>query len=177
MPGDLPPRAAAILARHPGPVHLGASRLKWIGVLAIGLVLGAGGGLMVRTSATDPRTSAAMGWFGVAFFGLVALVALVQLLPGASGLTLDADGFETTTLFRRHRHRWAETGAFGTWNSGHATLVAFEAAAAPAGRLGAVNRALAGGNASLPDTYGLRADDLVLLMEAWRRRSLEASSA
>jgi hypothetical protein len=39
------------------------------------------------------------------FFGLVALVAPVAMLPGAGGLVLDREGFDVTSLFRRYRVR------------------------------------------------------------------------
>ena len=35
---DLPPRAAELLARYPGPVRLQPSPLKWLGVLALCLI-------------------------------------------------------------------------------------------------------------------------------------------
>ena len=72
---------------------------KWSGVLTVGLVLGFGGWLMI----TDPDRSRdrAMGWFCLIFFGLVALVAIVQLIPGSSRVVVTSKGLYQTALFRR----------------------------------------------------------------------------
>lgn len=54
------------------------------------------------------------GWIGhaiAAFFGLCAAVAAVQLLPGASSLRIDRDGFTCRSLFRSWSVRWDEVEA------------------------------------------------------------------
>ena len=96
---------AEILSRFPGPVTLRPSRTRWLLVLAIGLLFAVGGVWMIQ----DGRW---MGWYVLVFFGLVALIAAVAMLPGAGGLILDREGFDVTSLFRRYRIRWQDTADF-----------------------------------------------------------------
>lgn len=172
----LSPRAAALLARYPGPVRLMPSPLKWLGVVAAGLVFVAVGLWLIRLGATNPRVPAWVGWTSVLFFGLVAMVGLVQLIPGASSLTLDATGFEVVKFFRRSRRRWSEVGDFAVWRHAGNDLVVFEAARPAPAALASANRALTGRGAGLPDTYGLPAEDLATLLVAWQWRALAAAT-
>ena len=45
-------------------------------------------------------------------FGACAAVGAVMLLPGAGSLTLDAEGFEVCSLFRRQRIAWPRASGF-----------------------------------------------------------------
>ena len=99
------PAVSASMARFPGPVILRASRKKWLLVLAGGALFSAGGSWMISSGDRE-------GWFVLAFFSLVALAALLMLLPGAGLLTLDREGFEVTTFFRRRRTAWRESAGF-----------------------------------------------------------------
>ena len=60
---------------------------------------------MVATA--EPR-----GWAVLIFFGVGTIVSTVMLMPGAGGLTLDRDGFTTTSLFRANRSRWQNVTGF-----------------------------------------------------------------
>ncbi|MBL8552051.1 MAG: PH domain-containing protein [Hyphomonadaceae bacterium] len=51
------------------------------------------------------------GWLSIGFFGF-GVIAFTAFLFGNMGLTLDAEGFEVRTLFRRKRYRWAEVSEF-----------------------------------------------------------------
>jgi hypothetical protein len=158
---------AAILTRFPGPVTLYPSRKKWLLVLAGGAVFAVGGTLMIRDG--DPT-----GWFVLVFFAAVALVAAAVLLPGAGALTLDRDGFEITNLFRHHRIRWQDASGFTAARIPPARhlFVVFDQASASGKLVAHVNVAIAGRNASLPDTYGQSAEKLAELMAAWRGSAL-----
>src|SRR5262245_88142 len=105
--------ADAILARFPGPVTLAISRAKWLAVLAGGAAFVAIFVWMLRAGPDDVSSFERwIGWAGFLFFGLVMLVAVVMLLPGAGSLTLDADGFETCSLFRRFNTPWGQVSEF-----------------------------------------------------------------
>ncbi len=157
---------AAILSRFPGPVVLAPSRRKWLLVLGGCLVFVAAGLWVVH----DHPLS---GWLGVGFFGVGALVAAVMLLPGAGGLRLDSDGFEMTSLFRRHRSRWSEVGEFEVARvpPSRQKMVVFDDARTEHGALAKVNRKLVGRTGGLSDNYGLSHEDLAAVMNEWRARA------
>ena len=97
-------KTGAILSRFPGPVTLYPSRTKSILIL-LGCTVFVAGGLFAMQGNTFMR------WGAVAFFGTGMAVAIAGLLPGASQLKLDREGFEFTAMFRRHSVRWqAATG-------------------------------------------------------------------
>jgi hypothetical protein len=105
-------------------------------------------------------------WFTLILFSLAALVMLVQLLPGSGSLTVSRDGIEVRSLFRTHRYRWSELSEFGVYRVRGNTFVGFnfspEYRRSAAGR--ALARAFAGYEGSLPESFGLRAQDLAALL-------------
>ena len=162
-------KAASILSRFPGPVTLYPSRRKWLLVLLVGLVLGAGGVLMLRAGEW-------LGWLSLVFFAVVSLTALAAMLPGSSRLRLDKDGFEVRMLFRGSRKRGAETSEFGAAPippSGQ-VFVVFDDLTTTHKTLAGISTAIVGRNGALPDTFGLAAEDLAQLMTEWRRRALSS---
>lgn len=86
-------------------------------------------------------SGAAIGWATAGFFGLCAVVAGVTLLPRAAYLRL-------------------ERGA------GHVGFD-FSPEAEPAGA--AIASKMAGVQGGLPDTYGLKPEELAELLTLWRR--------
>ena len=165
----MPPRTdvSQILSRFPGPVTLYPSRRKWLLVFVGGVSFAIGGAFMVRSSE-------AMGWLPLIFFSLVALVAAVAMLPGAGALTLDRDGFEVTSLFRRHHTRWQDAHGFAAARIPPATQrwAVYDDISQSGKRLAKINVEIVGRNAALPDTYGLSPDDLGNLMMLWRERAV-----
>jgi hypothetical protein len=157
--------AADILARFPGPVTLHPSLRKWGLIFAGCAVFAIAGQAMIRDGALT-------GWFVLIFFGLGTLLAALAMLPGAAALTLDATGFEVTSFYRRSRTRWQDATDFIATRIPPARLrfVLFNDAA-HAGTLSRINAAMIGRNGAIPDTYGLRADDLAQLMAQWRDRA------
>jgi hypothetical protein len=161
------PTAAELLLRFPGPVTLYPSRKKWLLVFAGCAAFAVVGYLMIRSNEGK-------GWLVLIFFGLGALVALAVMLPGR-WLTLDGNGFEAKDLFRQRRGRWPDVSGFKAVRippSG-TEVVVYDDAAQRSGTLAAANAAITGRASWLPDTYGLKADDLALLMERWQRRAVE----
>jgi hypothetical protein len=157
---------AAILSRFPGPVVLVPSRRKWL------LVLG-GGLAFVAIGLWVMHDVPLWGWFGTSFFAVAALVAALMLLPGAGGLRLDSDGFEMTSLFRRHRSRWMEVSEFEVVRLPPSLqkMVVFDDVRTKDSALAKVNRSLAGRTGGLPDSYSLSHEDLAAIMNEWRARA------
>lgn len=158
---------AAILARFPGPVTLTPSPRKWL------LVLG-GCLAFVAIGIWQAGEQPLIGWSAVGFFGLGVLVAGAMLVPGAAGIVLDADGFEVTGFFRRHRTRWADATGFqaATVPPSAQKLVVYDDRGSENSTLGGINRRLSGRNSGLPDNYGLPPDDLAQVMMRWRERAV-----
>jgi hypothetical protein len=167
-----PTKAELILARFPGPVTLYSSRKKWFSLLLICGLIGAGGLAMVHYGISD-------GWFLLVVFGALTIISLGMLLPGASALTLDGLGFDVTKFFRSHRARWQDVKRFDTfelhrsrptWLVAAEKMVIYDDVRATSGILATVNKTLADHNAFLPDTYGLKGEELAWLMTQWRER-------
>jgi len=116
-----------------------------------------------------------MGWLALLLFAGLALRAVILLLiPGTACLALDAEGFEHGHVFYRVRRPWRDVSDFRietvNWSSrigGLLKQIAYEMCDPGAGRRGAapVMRVM-------PHIYGLRRDDFVRLLNAWRERAL-----
>jgi hypothetical protein len=139
--------------------------------LAVSGLFTGGGTWMVREGEK-------LGWWVAAFFGLCTAVFLVQLVPGSACLRLTPDGFEMRALFRSSSLRWTDVRGFGVvrmkqhgFLTVH-TMVGFDFSdsydRSRAGR--ALARAVAGCEGALPDLYGLKAEALASLLNAWRDR-------
>lgn len=152
------PTPAAILARFPGPVILRPSRTRWQLVLAGCLGFMVLGGLV-------PDKDLGL-WLAIGFFGLCAIGAALVLLPASSFVVLDAKGFETTFLYHRRRTCWPDVSGFGKIGVLWRGIVVYEDAAR--------RRAAFAFNCGLPDTYGMRAEDLIELRSRWRNRAVAA---
>jgi len=166
--------ADALLACFPGPIVLYPSRKKWIGMVLIGAVFVAGAIWMLfwwgKPLAWGER---AMGWGALVFFGAGVLVALVNLLPGASQLKLDRECFEQRALFRRHFIRWADTSDFEAVALEWQQMVMFDHAHASAKpSIQRISVGLLKRNSVLPDSYGLPPEILAGLMARWRERAV-----
>lgn len=131
-----------------------------------------------------------MGYLCAAFFGLCLGVAIVQLIPGSSYLTLTCEGFEFAAMFRRSFIAWEDATEFGvtTMRSGGLAvnrMVGFnytEPAKRASGR--SLAKALAGFEGGLPDCYGFKALELAEMMErlraeraGWREANPQSRSA
>jgi hypothetical protein len=110
------------------------------------------------------------GWFCCGFFGLGIPVALISMLPNASSLELNSEGFTVRSLFRSGTTRWEDVSDFGVGRIGPNAMVMFNFVDTyrRAGPIRWVNAALTGYEAALPDSYGLRADELADVMNGYR---------
>ena len=159
--------AELILSRFPGPVKLYSSRRKWLRLLFTCSLLAVAGLLMVLYGISG-------GWFFLVVFGVLSIISVAMLLPGASSLELDQEGFEVTRFYQRHRAHWQEVKRFEAFLQYRSTekMVIYDDVRSPDTLLVRVNKALAGHNAFLPDTYGLSGDELAWLMGQWRQRAI-----
>lgn len=146
------------------PVILYPSRGKLAGLLALSLLLVAGSVLSIKRDLPG-------GWPGALFFGLCALVFLIQFHPRSSYLRLNREGFIVCSLFRQSPLvPWRDVGPFQVAKIPRArrTFVVYEWNTKKHPTLQAISRSIAGTNAALPDTYGLRAEQLADLLNEWR---------
>jgi hypothetical protein len=93
------------------------------------------------------------------------------MLPGASTLPLNSDGLETKTLFRRNRSYWIGVTGF-TVIAVPKRMVVYDDDRIRHRKIAKANMSLFGRNTGLPNTYGLSAENLDLLMTRWRDRAM-----
>jgi len=136
------------------------------------------------------------GWFGAVLFVVLLLVSCLtsayrrpwalglpvfalQFHPKAAYLHLAADGFTFCSLFRAHTVRWEYVREFAVIYVGPNRMVGwnFTPDYPATGRARAISKSLSGYEAALPDTYGMRPEELVGLMESIRQRYVETRSA
>ena len=113
------------------------------------------------------------GWFFLVVFGILSIMGASMLLPGASSLELDEEGFQATRLYQRHRVRWQDVRRFDTVQQYRSKewIVVYDDLKAPETPLARLNKFLAAHNAFLPDTYGFAGRELAWLMDQWRERA------
>lgn len=132
----------------------------------------------LRDYGTSPSV---MGLILVALCASGALVGAVSLLPGASWLKLHEEGFTQCSLFRQRTTRWEEVDKFqivttrqlGIPIKRHVGWTFATSRKRPAA-LKAV-RFLVGFDAALADNYGMKAQELAVLLETWRQRAPRAT--
>jgi hypothetical protein len=118
------------------------------------------------------------GYFVGAVFALGLPVFALQFHPKAAYLYLAPEGFTFCSLFRAHTVRWADVREFAIISIGPNRMVAwnFTPGYSATGRAGAISKSLSGYEAGLPDTYGMKPQELVELLESLRQRYGEANA-
>ena len=111
-----------------------------------------------------------IGWFASCFFGLGVIVAIVQLLPNASHLHLTESGLEVRTLYRSWSVSWKDVAFFATASIGHNRMVVFNYSDHydRAKMMRGFARKIAGYEGALPDTYGMKAEELADMLNSWK---------
>ena len=162
-----------LLLQFPGPFTLYPSRSKFFMLFAISASFVTVGAVMLVK-----QNSSATMWFGVLFFALCAVVFGAYLLPNSASLTLDADGFQLKQFYFARKHRWQNVTNIDADYAPPSRIkrVRYDDSQWSGWRLARWETALLGYNATLPDTYGISADDLAALMAQWHDRALGPAS-
>ncbi len=153
------------------PIRLRPSLWKTALLLLVSLGFVAGGLFMARD---QPLA----GYASAAFFGLGVVVGILQMFPNSSYLDIDRDGFTACTLFRRRVYTWNRVENFGVMRIQRYSFtvrkfVGFnfsDIPAAPRSKMLEVSRDLCGFHACLPDTYGMKAEELADIMNKLREK-------
>ena len=121
-----------------------------------------GSAVLVVGSALIVRHGDATGYFCGGFFVLCMLVFGLQLHPRATYLHLTTEGFTYGSLFRAYSVRWTDVREFGVIVIHRRGLVAwnFVPGNERAGKMRRFNQAFSGYEAALPNTYGIKAQEL-----------------
>ncbi|MEL7130687.1 MAG: hypothetical protein AAGK23_14185 [Pseudomonadota bacterium] len=160
-------------ATLPETLTLRGSRLKALGFLMLAAPLFLAGLFMVLSG-----NNGWVAWASFLFFGACELVFVFQIInPGQ--LTLDRHGFKQSLMGRSVTNRWVEVSCFGVYEikQGFITtnrFVCYDRFEDDGKTLAKINRAMAGASAQLGDTFGMKAEDLAALMNAFRDRAVEA---
>jgi hypothetical protein len=170
----------ALLRRYPGPVELHVPQRKTLLIL-IGVIVFGGTCAYYLNKEKPEFLIAALLWFCVAALMLPIPFVLYQLIRGAS-LRLENDGFRIKQPWKWRFVYWKDVSEFGIGSTAlieshkndWSTIVTFDDKNAVESKLSALNRSIVGRNSSLPDTYGLSAEDLQALMNGWRERALRS---
>lgn len=117
-----------------------------------------------------------LGWLSIGFFGLCLLVSMVLMLPNASCLELNSAGFTMCSLFRAHTILWVDVSTFGVGRIMGNKMVMFNFVDSYQGssKLRTFNTGVTGFEAGLPDSYGLKHDELAELMNKFKAASNDA---
>ena len=151
------------------PILLRPKATKWLAVAV-------GSFAFVLIGIWMVRSREVFGWFGIVFFGLCLSVSLMCLLPHASYLRLTPDGFTICSLFRAHTIRWDDVTDFGVGRVLTNKMVMFNYAESyqHSPKLRSFNTELTGFDAAIPDSYGLRHEELADLLNRYKASSHRA---
>ncbi len=146
------------------------SQMKLVGLCVLTAILVAAGVFCVRTGYR------VIGWLDIAFFGMCIAVFAVMMLPGAGYLRLREDGFEMCSLFRRSYLPWHAVEVFEVGRIGLNKRVVFNLNRdVGMDKARAVARSISGWEGALPDTYGMSAQALADLMNAYHHHARVAA--
>ncbi len=108
------------------------------------------------------------GYFCAGFFGLGLPVFGLQFHPRAAYLQLSSDGFTFCSLFRAQFVPWTQVREFAVIRVGQKRMVAWNFTPNhPARvRMRRISKALSGYEAALPDTYGLKPQELAEVLNS-----------
>ncbi|WP_013627177.1 hypothetical protein [Rubinisphaera brasiliensis] len=107
------------------------------------------------------------GWFLLTLFTLSTIAALLTILPGSSGMEVDADKVTVTSSFRQKQYRWEHIEKMGLFQVGMVRRVGFDFNARYPGpeRVPNFAKPPSGWHITLPPMSGMEAEDLLDLMQ------------
>jgi hypothetical protein len=111
-----------------------------------------------------------IGWYMTSIFGLVSLLASVQLIPGSTYVRIHAEGLEVCFFFRSRHILWKDVTRFGVARRNSSRMVVYDFVPDYSGqnRSRALCRLLFGWDAALPDSFGMSCEELADLMNRCR---------
>ena len=164
-------RAAEYLGQFPGPIKLVPSTLKWIPILVGMTFVVALGAIFVFLFFLDGGVILLpIGLLLFFYCGFVVLRSMLAFASGRMWLTLDEHGFAYRFPGHDGRATWDGVAEFEVWPVQYLNYVTY--ADGKPTRWWQLNRLYFGGGTWIPDTYGLGAENLAALMNAWRKRAL-----
>ena len=98
------------------------------------------------------------------------LKTLARALDRSACLRLTPRGFAVHERWSVLAFSWDEIKVFEVGNRGRNVLFNYAGSGETASGARRMAHLLAGGDGALPDTYGMRAEELASLMESWRQR-------
>jgi len=116
-----------------------------------------------------------VGWLTIILFGIGCIVFLLTLLPSSFYLQLNEDGFWICGIFRKGFTRWVDVDQFVVDQLAPGqNVVMFNYAPNfnKYSRVRKLSRTIAGFDAALPDNYGKSADELVVILNEWKNKSV-----
>lgn len=191
---DNPNMVDRLLAEFPGPLYLRASPSKWWPFIAAGPAIAAL--IAVVVISADLRHGHAPNEGDVTFAFVGLFIGLFVAGLGRKGLKgslrLDVDGFRAISVMQK-QYSWSEVTDFNTYGSRSGAQVVFDAKTErhdagavywPGANTHQVDAQTTSGvksfsgvpYKSMPDNYGLAADDLARLMNGWRQLAIQASA-
>lgn len=154
------------------------SRGKWIRVLLGSLVFVVIGVWILTEEAEGDKRM--MAWLCAGFFGLCALMALLQVFSGANRTIVTEAGLHIHTVFKTTTHAWQDIAEFGVaeWSQWHGPFrqrhrlvgINFREGSAPLEkwrRAAGLATALVGFHGALPDNYGYKHQELADLLNGF----------
>jgi hypothetical protein len=104
-----------------------------------------------------------LGWVTIIFFSLGIPASVAVMLPGATYLRLDRQGFEIVAVFRRQKYRWSQVESFGIGSIRGNKVISIVFSPQYTGqRMGrAIASAVAGMEAAIPNHYRAPAEAIL----------------
>lgn len=113
-----------------------------------------------------------LGWLTIAFFGLGVPLSLLMLLPNATYLLLDEEGFEMRSVFRKNKYRWTDVAGFYIGSISGAKMIAilFHPEFKPQRLARSLAATLAGMEGAIPNHYNATLEEILEALNTWRQR-------
>ncbi len=155
------------------------SRRKWLFLAVVSILLAFGFVVMYAYGRTQNPSGDGLFLVGgfVVLFLIGASLCFMMGSPDRNYLLLSPTGFTVRSILKSSDFRWAEVEEFHTISVKGMTKVVYSLS--PQGKLRftesawrKLNKALGGGEESLPDTYGMNAASLADLMNQRKKKAV-----
>jgi hypothetical protein len=137
------------------------------------------GFLWIVVTATSSRHSG--GAMLSVICALSIIVCNVSLVPGAAWLKLDSQGFTVRYWFQDNTYRWTDIKEFKLLTQRYmfipirrSVVFKFSKTYPKRNIVARIAGAIASFDRNLPDNYGMKAQDLLVLLESCRRQAVAA---